>query len=58
MPRFPGRPGAARARPGPPAGARPALLAEFAELHDAYVAEVELPGVRKNQMRIELVVLC
>jgi HSP20 family protein len=51
--RFLGRPGGTRFRPGPP-GSRPARPAEFAELHDAYVAEVELPGVRKNQMRIEL----
>ena len=52
-PHFPGRLGGARSRPGPP-GSRPTRLAQFAELHDAYVAEVELPGVSKNQMRIEL----
>jgi len=53
MPLLPGRPGGTRSRPGQP-GSHPARLAEFAELHDAYVAEVELPGVGKNQMRIEL----
>jgi HSP20 family molecular chaperone IbpA len=54
MPLLPGRAGGTPTRPGPP-GSRPAPLAEFAELHDAYVAEVELPGVPTNQMRIELV---
>lgn len=53
MPLLPGRPGGTRSGPGQP-GSHPARLAEFAKLHDAYVAEVELPGVRKNQMRIEL----
>jgi HSP20 family protein len=53
MPLLPGRAGGARSWPGPP-GSHPARPAQFAELHDAYVAEVEVPGVRTNQMRIEL----
>ena len=52
MPLLPGRPGRHPLPAGP--ARQPARTAEFAQLHDAYVAEVELPGVCKNQMRIEL----
>jgi HSP20 family molecular chaperone IbpA len=53
MPKFPGRRGIG-ARPGPATSAHPASDAQFSELDDAYVAEVELPSVRPGEVSIEL----
>jgi len=53
MAKFPGRRGI-RGRPGPATGANPAPDAQFSELDDAYVAEVELPSAGPGEVSIGL----